>query len=113
MVYDPDSEHCDISFYVNDTKITGDSYDRSLHYWPYTLTDYGTIKLSIRTDNGDDAVDIELIVNSMDLDIDEVGGYAFSLKANNFSSNEELRNWNYRGVRLSFSSNFDWDNGGL
>lgn len=113
MVYDPDTDKCNVSFYVNDVKITSDSYDRSLHSWPYTLTDYGTVKLSIRTDNGDDGKDIELIVNSLALDVEEVGGYAFSLKANNFSSNEEIKNWNYRGVNLSFSPNFDWKNGGL
>lgn len=113
MVYDPDQDQCNVSFYVNDIKITSDSYDRSLQFWPYTLTEYGTIKLSIRTDNGDDSKDIELIVNSLALDAEEVGGYAFSLKANNFSSNEELKNWNYRGVNLDFSPNFDWKNGGL
>lgn len=113
MVYDPDSDKCNVSFYVNDVKVTSDNYDRGLHHWPYTLTEYGTVKLSIRTDNGDSSKDIELIVNSLALDVEEVGGYAFSLKANNFSSNEEIKNWNYRGVSLDFSPNFDWKNGGL
>ena len=113
LVYDPDSEKCNVSFYVNDKRVSGDSYDRSLHYWPYTVTDFGSLKLTIKSDNEDDYKDIELVVNKLDLDVSEASGAAFSLKATNFSSNEEIRNWNSNGVRLTFSENFDWKNGGL
>lgn len=113
LVYDPDSEKCNVSFYVNDKRVSGDSYDRSLHYWPYTVTDFGSLKLTIKSDNEDDYKDIELVVNKLDLDVSEASGAAFSLKATNFSSNEEIRNWNSNGVRLTFSDNFDWKNGGL
>ena len=113
MVYDPDLDACDVSFYVNDIRVGGGNYNRDLHYWPYTLTEYGSVKLSIKADNGDSAKDMELIVNKIDLDIVEPTGAAFALKASNFSSNDELINWNHNGVRLEFSPNFDWENGGL
>ena len=67
------------------------------------------IKLSIRTENGDDGKDIELLVNSLNLNIAEVGGYAFSIKATNFSSNTEIQNTDL----IEVSNNFDWKNGGL
>lgn len=116
MVYDPDLDSCDVSFYVNDIRVGGGNYNRTLHYWPYTLTEYGSVKLSIKTDNGDAAKDIELIVNKISLDVTEPAGAAFSLKANNFSSNNELLVWNSNtpeNVTLEFSDNFDWENGGL
>ncbi len=112
LVYDQDTEKCNVSFYVNDIKIVSDSYDRALQHWAYTPTEYGTIQLSIRSDNGEAIKNIDLIVNELALDVEETGGYAFSLKANNFSSNEQLRNWNSNGVTLEFE-NFDWEKGGL
>ena len=113
LVYDPDTENCNVSFYVNDVRISGDSYDRSLHYWPYTLTDFGSVRLSLRSDNGDTYKDIELVVNKLDIPHAEATGAAFSLKATAFSSNSELRNWNSNGVTLTFSDNFDWSRGGI
>lgn len=120
MVYDPDLDACAVSFYVNDVKVGGDVYSRGQQYWPYTLNEYGSVKLSIRSDNGDATKDLELIVNEIDLDASEVAGSAFTLKANAFSSNNELRHWNHNGVTLTFSDGindefqpFDWENGGL
>lgn len=113
MVYDPDQESCDVSFYVNDIRIGGDTYDRSLHYWPYTLTEYGSVKLTIMSDNEEAKKDFELVINHLDLEVEEVSGSAFTLKAQNFSSNSEIREWEHNGVTLSFSDNFDWENGGL
>ena len=113
MVYDPDLDTCAVSFYVNDARVGGDVYGKGLQYWPYTLNEYGTVKLSIRADNGDTTKNFELIVNEINLDASEVAGSAFTLKANAFSSNNELRNWSHNGVTLTFSENFDWENGGL
>lgn len=116
LVYDPDTELCNVTFEVNDTYISSDNYDRSLHYWPYTITTHGTIKLTIKSTNGDSTKEITLIVNPLDLNVSEVTGTAFNLKAINFSSNEEVRNWRSGSsdeVGLIFSDNFDWENGGL
>jgi hypothetical protein len=93
LVYDPDVDTCNVSFYVNDIRVGGDSYDRGLHYWPYTLAEYGTVKLTIKTDNDEASKDFNLFVNELELDASEASGAAFSLKANAFSSNNELRNW--------------------
>lgn len=113
LVYDPDMDKCNVSFYVNDVRVAGDSYDRELHHWPYTLTDFGSVKLSIRTDNGDAYQDFELVVNKLNMDASEATGAIFNLKATNFSSNDQIKNWSQNGINLTFSSNFDWKNGGL
>jgi hypothetical protein len=119
MVYDPDLDVCAVSFYVNGFRVGGDTYPRGLQHWPYTLNEYGSVELSIRSDNGDASKTFELIVNEIDLDISEVSGAAFSLKANRFSSNEELRQLAEEGL-LAFSDGehdnyqpFDWEKGGL
>ena len=103
----------DVSFYVNDIRVGGDSYDRDLQYWPYTLTSSGSVKLTIMTDNEESRVDMDFVVNELDLKVTEPTGHKFSLKANNFSSNTEIQNWEENGVSLLFSENFDWKNGGL
>ena len=120
MVYNPDTENCKVGFYINDERIPGEnSYNRQLQYWPYTLTGFGTIKLSIRSDDGEASKDIELTVSELNLGASEVNDYKFSLKANNFSTNDELRNWSQNGITLTFSDgtgefeSFDWQNGGL
>lgn len=113
MVYDPNQESVAVSFYVNDIRVGGDTYDRSLQHWPYTLNDYGSVKLTIMSDNEQARYDMDLIVNELDLNVTEPTGYKFSLKANNFSSNTEIQEWEQNGVTLGFSENFDWKNGGL
>ena len=113
LVYDPDQESVNVSFYVDDIRVGGDTYDRGLHHWPYTLTSAGSVKLTIMSDNEEARVDMDFVVNELSLNITEPTGYKFSLKANNFSSNTEIQNWEYGGVRLQFSDNFDWKNGGL
>jgi hypothetical protein len=120
MVYDPDEENCEVVFLVNDIEVSNDSYNRDLHYWPYTVTEFGSIKLTIKTKNNEAIKNIDLVINKLDLDVSEVGGYEFSLKANIFSGNNEIKNWNSNGVTLTFSDGindeyqpFDWVNGGL
>ena len=120
MVYDPEQESCEVLFLVNDIEVSKDNYDRTLHHWPYTVTDYGSVKLTIKSKNNEAVKNIDLVVNKLDLDVSEVSGYEFALKANTFSGNNEIRNWNSNGVTLSFSDGindeyqpFDWENGGL
>lgn len=125
LVYDPDQESIEVKFYVNDIEVGGDTYNRDLHYWPYTLTEYGSVKLSIMSANEEAKKDLELVINQLDLEVDEAEGSTFVLKASNFSSNSELRNFNYDNkYALKFSDGieefngiiaqpFDWENGGL
>ena len=108
MVYDPDQENVEIKFYVNDIEVGGDVYNRDLHYWPYTLTKYGSVKLSIISANEEAKKDLELVINQLDLEVDEAEGSTFILKASNFSSNSELRNFNYGNkYALKFSDGIE------
>ena len=93
LVYDPDSEICNVTFEVNDNYVASDDYDRGLQHWPYTITSHGTIKLTLKSTNGDTVKEITLIVNPLNLNVSEVTGTAFNLKAINFSSNEEVFFW--------------------
>ena len=113
LVYDPDQEEVNVSFYVDDIRVGGDTYGRGLQHWPYTLSSYGSVKLTIMSDNEEARYDLDLVVNKLDLNVTEPSGYKFSLKANNFSSNSEIQEWRQNGVKLNFSDNFDWKNGGL
>ena len=112
LVYDPDQENIEVKFYVNDIEVGGDTYNRDLHYWPYTLTEYGSVKLSIMSANEEAKKDLELVINQLDLEVDEAEGSTFVLKASNFSSNSELRNFNYDNkYTLKFSDGIEEFNG--
>lgn len=118
IAYDPSNAECEVEFYVNDsTEPIVEKYNTSLQSWAYTITTYGLLKLEMRI--GDNCVKtIELVVDELKLPIKEETDYVFSLKAMNFSSNTELRNWRVTGpddndIYLEFSDNFDWINGGL
>jgi hypothetical protein len=81
---------------------------------PYTVTTSGLVVLKIEAENESIYKDISLNVNTLDIDVGEVEGYAFSLKAANFSTNEQLKNWKINGATgLTFSENFNWKTGGL
>ena len=79
--------------------------------WSYTPTSAGMHILSVHC--GD--VEASCIVNVTALNINnsEVPGYTFKFKASDFASNNAVQNWNSNGVNASFSSKFDWINGGL
>lgn len=113
MVYDPDTEKCSVTFLVNNEPISTDEWDRGLHYWPYTLTEYGSVKLTIKSTNNEAIKDIELTVNKTELNIQAPQDYKFALNALKFSSNDEIRRWESNGIGATFSNNFDWINGGL
>lgn len=116
LVYDPDETECEVIFAVNDTQISSRKYNRDKQSIPYTITSHGTIKLSLESKNGDTKREFNITVEPLDLNREEVGGAAFSLKAINFSGNDEIINWrsgDNNSVKLNFSDNFDWRNGGL
>ncbi len=85
--------------------------DRTIHYWNYTPSDFGEKKLTITS--GNTVKTINIIVSELQIDNEEIQGYAFRLKASDFAGNEALRSWNSNGVTLEFSDNFDWNNGGI
>ena len=85
--------------------------DRTIHYWNYTPSDFGTKVLTITC--GETVKTITLTVNKLEIDNEEISGYAFRLKASDIATNEALRAWTSNGVDINFSDNFDWNNGGI
>lgn len=80
--------------------------------WSYTPTQEGYKELTIIS--GTAKKDIAINVNKIDLGgTAEVEGYAFKLKASDFSGNSALQQWESNGVTAEFSENFDWSNGGI
>ena len=112
LIYRPNTDKVKLSFFVDDVFLFEDEYNTSaseLYYWPYTLSRAGEVKLKIMVSNFPSEY-FETIINTsvLNLGINEPIAN-FSLKASNISSNAQLLA--YPG--LTFSSNFDWENGGL
>lgn len=83
----------------------------TLYYWSYTPMTSGICALSIQT--GVTELTFAVNVIPLGIDIEEIGDYAFKFKANEFASNNAVKEWKSNGVTVSFSDNFDWENGGL
>ena len=111
VVYDPESLTAEVTIDINGTEIATDTVDRSAHTLNYTPTTSGTHVLTITC--GSVSRSVTLTVEAVDLDVSEVGGYSFRFKASDLATNNAARNWSSNGVTASFSSNFDWINGGL
>lgn len=120
MIYNPNKDKSKVKFYLRDNStgsfnlIGEDEYERELQYWPYTVTTSGPVTLKIEAENESIYKDISITANELDIDVSEVEGYAFSLKAANFSTNEQLKIWKINDtLGLTFSENFNWKTGGL
>ena len=111
-VYDPSSLTADVELSVDGTTVaTWNDIDRSLHYWNYTPSTYGTKTLTITC--GVTTKTFAITVEQLDIDNEEIAGYAFRMKASDITGNAALRNWSSNGVTATFSNNFDWNNGGI
>ena len=82
-----------------------------INYWSYTPVTSGEKTLTIICNETE--FQMVLNVNALDIDNEEIGGYAFKFKATDFASNAAVRAWENNGVTLTTSENFDWINGGL
>ena len=112
VIYNPKSLTSNAVLAVDGVEVaTWESVDRTIHYWNYTPNDFGTKTLTITCE--DTVKTITIVVNELDIDNEEISGYAFRLKASDIAGNEALRAWNSNGVDISFSDNFDWNNGGI
>lgn len=111
LIYDPEASEVEVQFSVGDVSISTQKYNRDLQYIPYTFGISGTLNLNLSSP-GADPWTHEMTISPLALDVEEVPGYAFSLKASNFSGNDEIRKLEEDGL-LTFSPNFDWINGGL
>lgn len=111
-VYNPTSLTSTVELAVGGVVVTTwEDVDRQIHYWNYTPNDHGTKTLTITC--GATTKTIVITVNALDIDNEEVTGYAFRMKASDIAGNQALRAWASNGVTASFSSNFDWNNGGI
>ena len=85
--------------------------NKTKRQWSYTPMVSGTRILSVQS--GLTEVNMIVSIESLNIDINEIGGYAFKFRANEFASNEGVREWSSNDVNATFSPKFDWINGGL
>ena len=112
VIYTPGALTSDATLKVNGVTVANwTNIDRTLHYWNYTPTEAGQKALTITS--GGTTKTITLMVNELDIDNEEVGGYSFRMKASDLAGNDALRAWESNGITASFSDNFDWVNGGI
>lgn len=112
VIYDPTSLTTDATLAVDGVDVAAwEKVDRTIHYWNYTPNEPGAKTLTITCK--DTVKTIKVTVEALDIDNEEVSGYAFRMKASDIASNEALRAWKSNGVTANFSDNFDWHNGGI
>ena len=112
VIYNPKSLTANATLAVNGVEVASwEDVDRTVHYWNYTPNDFGEKELTITC--GTTVKTISITVEELDIDNEEISGYAFRLKASDIAGNEALRSWNSNGVGITFSDNFDWNNGGI
>ncbi|MBQ3990210.1 MAG: hypothetical protein II630_05155 [Bacteroidales bacterium] len=122
VVYDPSSPTTTVTLKENGTTVsTWTNIDRTVHYWNYSPTTYGTKTLTITCGATTKTLTIE--VEELSIDEAEVTGYDFRFKASEMATNDSVRNWSStytpagsntpQIVDITFSQNFDWVNGGL
>lgn len=112
VIYHPGKLTTNATLAVDDVNVAEwNDVDRTIHYWNYTPSEFGKKTLTITC--GEIVKTITLTVNKLNIANDEISGYTFRLKASDIATNEALRVWNSNGVNISFSDNFDWNNGGI
>jgi len=112
VIYHPGKLTTNVTLAVDDVNVAEwNDVDRTIHYWNYTPSEFGKKTLTITC--GEIVKTITLTVNKLNIANEEISGYAFRLKASDIATNEALRVWNSNGVNISFSDNFDWNNGGI
>lgn len=83
----------------------------TVYQWAYTPSIAGSYPLTVQCGTSENTFIVN--VKSVDIDNEEVEGYAFKFKASDFANNTAIQRWNDNGVTASFSERFDWINGGL
>ena len=122
VVYNPSSTSSTVVLKEDgNTVSTWTGVDRSVHYWNYSPTTYGTKTLTITCGTTVKTIIIE--VEQLDIDEAEVTGYDFRFKASEMATNAAVQAWSDsytpaggnvpQSVYFTFSQNFDWVNGGL
>ena len=117
VVYTPNSNTSTVVLAVDGVTIdTREDVGRTTQRWYYTPSTDGQKVLTLTT--GSVVKTLTLTVNHIDINNNEISGYAFKLKASEIPSNNALKAWYYdesnqNNTKLQFSNNFDWINGGI
>jgi hypothetical protein len=118
IVYNPISNDGKVTISLRENSIEKDTwidYNNGESYvWNYTPTEAGLKTLTIAS--GGIEKNITLLVEDIGVSISEIEGYNFKFKASDITSNNALQNWSFNNagvIKPSFSTNFDWVNGGL
>lgn len=122
VVYDPSRTTTTVILAEDgNTVSTWTGVDRTLHYWNYSPTTFGTKTLTISCGNTIKTIVIK--VTQLDVNEEEVIGYDFRFKASELATNTAVQQWSnsytpvgsstQKTVSMTFSNNFDWINGGL
>lgn len=83
----------------------------TVYQWAYTPSIAGSYYLTVQCGTSEKTFIIN--VKSVDIDNEEIEGYAFKFKASDFANNTAIQRWNSNDITASFSEQFDWINGGL
>ena len=122
VVYDPSNTTATVILKEDGATVsTWTGVDRTVHYWNYSPTTYGTKTLTITC--GATTKTITINVTQLSIDESEVTGYDFRFKASELATNAAAQAWTgsytpvgsntAQTVDITFSNNFDWVNGGL
>lgn len=111
-IYHPEKNTAEVTLSINGVALPKETYGRGLQSIPYTFGTSGSIVLSLSSP-GAKTWTHEIKVVPLKLNVTEASGRAFCLKANTFTGENDLRNWQENGVNLTFSDNFDFINGGI
>jgi hypothetical protein len=116
IFYSKDNGASTMSATLKENDVEVDTWENiengKIYYWNYTPTvSYPPRKLT--TTFGIASKTLTLEVDPINIDNEEIGGYAFRFKASEFSSNSAVQNWSSNSVTATFSEDFDWINGGI
>ena len=108
-VIDPKNNPTAVTFYVDEVEYASDEVDQSEHVWSYRTTKSGTLTLGIACGGEEWTKTIE--VTALSSEIAEVtDNLVLKVDPNDIT---DLNAFEYEGIDLSFSENFDTHNGGL
>ena len=82
-----------------------------VYIWNYTPLVSETRRLSIHCNEAEKYLTLQ--INAINIDNEEVNGYAFRFKTSDYSSNSAIQAEAAKDNKITFSENFDWINGGL
>ena len=109
LIYNPETALNKMRILVNDEEVSPyTEYDQKLQNFDYTIGRSGIIKIVLEHD-ANIKKEFELSVTPLELDVEEPQTPSYKLKASDIVDNTALK----AIPGLTFSSNFDWQNGGM